>query len=520
LAQDALGTGLDTPYQTGYGEENGMDGGANLRSGPRTIIVGAGAAGMALAIFLRRAGLHDLVIYEKANEVGGTWRENRYPGVACDVPSHHYNFSFEHNPVWSARLAGGAELQQYMLKVCEKYDLRRNIVFGQEIKEARFDGSRWDVTTDKGRTDSADFLVAATGPLHVPAMPSIPGLDTFKGEAFHTARWPYQLDLKGKRVGVIGTGSTGTQVISSLAEQGVDLTVFMRSPQWVFPLFNRRYGPMERALVRRVPWLGKKAGSFFRWFFEHVFAEAVIRPGWQRKFFTGGCRWNLKRIKDPELRKKLTPDFQPMCKRLVMSVDFYPAMQKPNVKLVREGIERVEGDAVIDIAGSRHALDVLVLATGFNTKAYFRPIQVINEQGEKLDDAWKDQKGAHLSTHVPGFPNFMILGGPQSPRGNFSAIAYSETIAEHIVDVIRTARDKGWRSIEARPDAMERFIKSNWDRLPNTIWITGCQSWYQDEKGIPETWTGTPDEFRETLRNWRAEDFVARPAQAPEATPS
>lgn len=489
-----------------------MDGGGISRSGPRTIIVGAGAAGMALAILLRRAGLHNLVIYEKAHEVGGTWRENRYPGVACDVPSHHYNFSFEHNPVWSARLAGGAELQQYMLKVCEKYDIRRDVVFEQQVLEARFDGSRWHITTDKGLTDSAEFLVTATGPLHVPAMPKLEGLDTFKGQAFHTARWPDNADLKGKRVGILGAGSTGTQVISSLGKQGVDLSVFMRTPQWVFPLYNRSYGAAERGLVSLFPWIGKTAGSFFQWFFEKVFAQAVIKPGWQRSFFRRACHWNLNRIKDPELRQKLTPDYQPLCKRLVMSVDFYPALQRPNVKLIRQGIARVEADAVIDTAGVRHPLDVLILATGFDTKAYFRPIQLTNERGEKLDDAWKTQKGAHLSTHVPGFPNFMILGGPQSPRGNFSAIAYSEAIAEHIVDVIRSARDKGWKSIEAKPEAMERFIKSNWERLPDSIWVTGCQSWYQDDNGVPETWSGTPDEFRDVLKNWRVDDFITRRA--------
>jgi len=487
-----------------------MDGGGISRSSPRTIIVGAGAAGMALAILLRRAGLNNLVIYEKAHEVGGTWRENRYPGVACDVPSHHYNFSFEHNPVWSARLAGGQELQQYMLKVCEKYDIRRDVVFGQQVLEARFDGSRWHITTDKGLTDSAEFLVTATGPLHVPAMPKLEGLDTFKGQAFHTARWPDNLELKGKRVGVLGAGSTGTQVISSLGKQGVDLTVFMRTPQWVFPLYNRSYGAAERGLVSLFPWIGKTAGSFFQWFFEKVFAQAVIKPGWQRSFFRRACHWNLNRIKDPELRQKLTPDYQPLCKRLVMSVDFYPALQRPNVKLIRQGIAQVEADAVIDTAGVRHPLDVLILATGFDTKAYFRPIQLINERGEKLDDAWKTQKGAHLSTHVPGFPNFMIVGGPQSPRGNFSAIAYSEAIAEHIVDVIRSARDKGWKSIEAKPEAMERFIKSNWERLPDSIWVTGCQSWYQDDNGVPETWSGTPDEFRDVLKHWRPEDFITR----------
>lgn len=486
-----------------------MDGGSHAaaRRKPRVLIVGAGAAGMALAILLRRAGLDDLRIYEKAQEVGGTWRENRYPGVACDVPSHHYNFSFEHNPGWSARLAAGPEIQQYMLKVCDRYDLRRDIAFGQDVREARFDGTRWHIRTAQGVEDAGEFLVTATGPLHVPAMPDLSGLASFAGQAFHTARWPDGIDLRGKKVGIVGTGSTGTQVISALGEQGVDLTVFMRTAQWIFPLMNRRYGPAERRLVERMPWIGRLAGRFFQWFFEHVFAEAVIRPGWQRSLLQRGCRWNLARVKDPALRRQLTPDYEPMCKRLVMSVDFYPAVSRPNVKIVREHIAGVEPHGVIDGAGHRHALDVLILATGFDTQAYFRPLNVINAQGQTIDEAWKDQKGAHLSTHVPGFPNFMILGGPQSPRGNFSAIAYSEAIAEHIVDVVRTAHQRGWTQITAKQEAAERFMRANWARLPDTIWVTGCSSWYLDGKGVPENWTGTPDEFRAALRDWEPGDF-------------
>ncbi len=484
-----------------------MDGRDNPVKKPRTIIVGAGAAGMALAIKLREAGFSDLVIYEKANEVGGTWRENRYPGVACDVPSHHYNYSFEHNPGWSSRLAGGAELQQYMLKVCEKYDLRRDIVFGQEVKEARFDGTRWHIRTDKGLEDSAEFFVPATGPLHVPATPKLPGLESFEGQSFHTARWPENLDLKGKRVGIIGNGSSGTQVITALANQGVDLTVFMRTPQWVFPLMNRSFGKTERSIVQRIPWIGRKTGSFYQWFFEHVFAEAVIGPGWQRKFLQGGCRWNLTRIKDPHLRKTLTPDYQPLCKRMVMSWEFYPAISRSNVKIVREDVKRVETQGVIDGNGTSHPLDVLVLATGFQTRAYFRPIEVINEAGLNVNEAWKMQTGAHLSIHVPGFPNFMILGGPHSPRGNFSAIAYSEAIADHIVSVVRMAYERNWTSITAKQEAQDAFIKMNWAQLPKTIWATGCQSWYLDEKGVPETWTGTPDAFRAILANWKLDAF-------------
>lgn len=486
----------------------------HARKKPRTIIIGAGAAGMALAIMLRKAGFPDLVIYEKAGEVGGTWRENRYPGVGCDVPSHSYNYSFEHNPGWSSRLASGPELQQYMLKVCKKYDLRRDIVFNEEIKEAHFDGRHWHIRTSTGREDSGDFLVAATGPLHIPAYPKVSGLESFEGQSFHTARWPDNLDLKGKRVGIIGNGSSGTQVITALAEEGVDLTVFMRTPQWMFPLMNRTAGAFERKLIERFPWIGRAKGGFYGWFFEHVFAEAVIRPGWQRKFLQGACRWNLERVKDPELRKKLTPDYEPLCKWLVMSWDFYPAVSRPNVNVVRADVDHVDAKGVVDCNGVAYPLDVLVLATGFNSRAYHRPIKVFNEAGLSLDDAWKTRTAAHLSVHVPGFPNFMLLGGPFSPRGNFSAIAYSETIADHMVRIIRAAYENDWGSVSAKPEALDAFVEHSAADIPNTIWITGCRSWYLDEQGRPENWTGTPDEFREALSHIDFNEFDTVPNEA------
>ncbi len=469
----------------------------------RIAIIGAGAAGMIMAIRLQKAGFDDFVIYEKGNEVGGTWRENRYPGVACDVPAHHYAFTFEPNPGWHSRLAGGAEIQAYMKGVAEKYRLRPHIVFGQRITAGRFDGARWHLTTDKGREDQADFLVAATGPLHIPVIPEFPGLDQFAGSCFHSSRWPEGLEaaaFKGKRVGVVGNGSSGVQIISSLAKAGADVTVFMRTPQWVFPLGNRTFGAMERALVRTFPWIGRMAGAFFQWFFEHVFAEAVIHDGWQRKFLSAQCRSNLGGIKNPQLRQRLTPPDKPMCKRMVMSADFYPALQQPNTHLVQDAIDRVEPRGVVTADGKLHELDTLVMATGFWTRAYGRPLELTNERGRTLTEAWQEHVGAHLSIHVPGFPNFMILGGPHSPRGNFSAIAYSEAIVDHIMNCVQFATRRGLRSITARPEAMLRFQEKVAANVPGTIWITGCRSWYLDDKGKPENWTGTPGAFRKLMR--------------------
>lgn len=475
---------------------------------PRTAIIGAGAAGMLQAIKLREAGYDDLVIYEKANEVGGTWRENRYPGIACDVPAHHYNYSFEHNPGWSHRLALGPEIQEYMKKVADKYDLRRSIVFGAKVTKADYDGKQWHLEMSNGQRDTVDFLVAATGPLHVPAFPNIEGIEDFKGIKFHTAEWIDDLDLSDKRVGVIGSGSTGTQVIAAMANQGIDLKAFIRTPQWIFPLPNREFGKVERAMVRNFPFIGRLAGNFYGWFFENVFAKAVIKNGWQRKFLSGLCKWQLGRIKDPVLREKLTPPDEPLCKRMVMSTLFYPAVSRPNVEIVRDGIVRATESGLVDQTGKLHELDVLIFATGFHARAYHRPISVTNADGLTLDDAWKNQIGAHLSVHVPGFPNFMLIGGPHSPRGNFSAIAYSEAIVDHIVKVIRYCAENGYHSIEARPEALAQFLERVAAAIPETVWTTGCTNWYMDEKGMPENWTGTPDEYRDVLRDPNYAEFT------------
>ncbi|MGE3599546.1 MAG: flavin-containing monooxygenase [Dehalococcoidia bacterium] len=483
-----------------------------IGAGPRIIIIGAGAAGMLAAIKLRQAGFDNFTIYEKGEDVGGTWRENTYPGVGCDVPAHHYNYSFEHNPGWSSRLASGAELWAYFRRVADKYGLRKNIVFGQEVASGRFDGREWCIATTKGITDRCNFLIAATGPLHIPLIPDLKGLGEFQGLAIHSARWPGHLDLAGKRVGVIGNGSSGVQIIATLAKRGVDLTVFMRTPQWVFPLSNREYGPLERRIVSAFPWLGRLAGAFFQWFFEHVFAEAVIRPGWQRRYLSWMCRRNLASIKDPELRRVLTPDFQPLCKRMVMSADFYPSLQRPNVRIVRAGIDHVERDGVVTRDGTRVPLDVLVLATGFWTRAYGRPIELVDDEGRSLEEIWKTEVRAHQSVHVPGMPNYMIVGGPLSPRGNFSAIAYSEAIVDHIVRLIRICVDSGITSIRAREEAYRQFKAANSAKMSDTIWVTGCQSWYLNDRGEPENWTGTPDEFRNMLREPNLDDFVVRKA--------
>lgn len=472
-------------------------------------VIGAGVAGMAAVIKLRQAGFHDLVVYEKAEEVGGTWRENRYPGVACDVPSHHYAFTFEPNSEWSHRLAHGSELQKYMIHVSDKYDIRRDIRFGEEVVDARFDGHRWHLRTKCGTTDVLDAIVACCGYLHIPNTPTIPGQESFKGESFHSACWPDGPDFAGKKVALVGNGSTGVQIASVLGEAGISLEVFQRSPQWVFPLPNREIGTAEKKMVGAIPWIGKLSSDFYQWFFEKVFAVAVIRDGWQRKFLSGMCRLNLKRIKDPALRKALTPDYQPLCRRMVMSYDFYGAIQLPNVSLVTDGIARIEPEGIITEDGKLHACDVIVFATGFHAHNYIRPIELVTDRGARLTDEWAEQPRAFLGIHMAKFPNVFLVGGPSSPLGNFSATAFSEAIIDRIVVCLSEMREENLTRYEVTEKAVDDYYDWLKSSMPGTIWVSGCKSWYLGKDGFPSNnFPATPDTFRDMLKDVDRDDFL------------
>ena len=478
------------------------------RAPMRVAIIGAGVAGLTTAIKLRDQGISDITIFEKASEVGGTWRENRYPGVACDVPSHHYAFTFEPNPDWKHRLAHGPEIQDYMVHVSEKYDVRRDIRFNEEVVEARFDGERWHVKTRAGTEGTFDTIVACCGYLHVPRYPDIPGLDSFQGDSFHSARWPENHDFSGKRVALLGNGSTGVQIASVMGEDDVDLTIFQRSPQWVFPLPNRNIGPGERKLNRLFPVLAKLSSDFYQWFFEKVFAVAVIRSGWQRAYLSFMCRINLKRIKDRKLRAKLTPDYKPLCRRMVMSWDFYRAVQRPNVTLISDKIAAIVPEGIVTEGGVLHPFDVLLFATGFHAQNYIRPIELITERGARLTEEWAEQPTALLGIHIAKFPNFFVVGGPSSPLGNFSATAFSEAIIDRIIACILLIRDAGVARMEVKKQAVSDYYAWLAANMPGTIWVSGCSSWYLGKGGFPaNNFPKTPNEFREMLRDLDLSQF-------------
>jgi cation diffusion facilitator CzcD-associated flavoprotein CzcO len=476
-------------------------------AGPRVAIVGAGMSGLCMGNALKRAGLEDFTIFEKANEVGGTWRENRYPGLTCDVPSRFYSFSFAPNPGWSSAFSPGPEIQQYFVRTADERGLRPHIRFGAEVTEARWHDGRWRLRTAGGHTDEADLLVTATGVLHHPKLPAIEGRDTFAGTAFHSARWDESVDLHGKRVAVIGVGATGVQLTVALAGIAERLLVFQRTAQWIVPVPNARYSPVSSAVLRRVPALNRLAYRVYQRALEGMLGPAVTRPSWQRTLIGGLCRANLRRVRDADLRSRLTPDYEPMCKRLVMSTGFYPAVQRRDVDVITSGIERIEPRGIVTADGVLHELDVIVYATGFDAHAYVRPMSITGENGVTLDDAWAHGPRAYRTVAVPGFPNLFMLLGPHSPIGNHSLIAVAEAQTAYVMEWIERMTGQRLASVAPTTDATDAYYDKLKAAFPGTVWITGCQSWYLDDTGLPELWPWTPARHRKMLADVRQADF-------------
>jgi len=477
----------------------------------RVGIIGAGMSGICMANQLKQAGLDDFIIYEKAREVGGTWRENRYPGLTCDVPSRFYSYSFAPNPDWSCHFSPGPEIQRYFEKVTDELQLRPHIRFGTEITEARWDEGRWTVWTRDGQRDVVDLLVTATGVLHHPNIPAIPGLETFAGAAFHSARWDESVHIPGRRVAVIGTGSTGVQITAALGGVAASLLVLQRTAQWILPVPNMPYSPLARLVLRGLPPLNRVSYRVYQHLLEAILGAAVTRNGLARKVLAALCRANLRLgVPDPELRRRLTPDYEPLCKRLVMSTGFYPALQRDGVELVTEKIDHIEPHGIVTADGRLHPVDVIVLATGFDAHAYVRPMQIVGENGVTLEQAWAQGPRAYRTIALPGFPNLFTLIGPHSPVGNHSLIAVAEAQAGYVMRWIERMRDNALAAVAPTSEATDRYNDELQRALPSTVWASGCKSWYLDAAGNPELWPWSPRRHREMLQAPIPGDFAMR----------
>ena len=478
-----------------------------LRS-PSVVVVGAGMTGLLMAIKLRKAGIDDVTILEKKDNLGGTWRENIYPGVACDIPAHMYTYSFEPNPNWSSRFAEGDEIQAYFEGVANKYGVTERIRFNESVTKCVYDRARWTVTTSKGETLIADFVVNCTGILHHPAVPAIAGLDSFEGACFHTSQWDRELDLDDRRVGVIGTGSTAVQCIPELAKVAQKLSVFQRTPQWIAPLGNKTVSGLTKRLLRAQPWLMGVLSKLNAFAIKHTFTKGVSGHRLQHALISLLCKSNLRfSIKDPVLRKKLTPDYQVGCKRLVINATFYPAVQQPNVDLVTEGIKEITPKGVVTQDGKTHELDALILSTGFDPFAFMRPMQVYGLNGVSIDEAWANKVQAYRSIILQDFPNFFLMLGPNTPIGNYSVIAMSEVQADYVLQLIAQWRKRDFDALNVKTEAFERFNRYVKAGMKRTAWVSGCSSWYLDKDGDPVVWPYSWDQWAKEMRTPAYEDL-------------
>ena len=478
----------------------------------RFLVIGAGMSGILSAILLRKAGFDEVVLFEKADRLGGTWRENTYPGIACDIPSHLYSYSFALNPEWSHHFAPGAEIQAYFERAARELGVEPLIRYRTEIRRAEFHDGGWTVEASDGSTARGDVLIAATGVLHHPAHPAIAGLDSFTGNAFHSARWDHSVELAGKRVGVIGTGSSAIQIVAAIVDRVGELVLFQRTPQWIAPVQNPPYTEAEKETFRRDPGAIRQvrdetARSLTDGFANHL--SDMNAP--ELRVIHDFCVANLENsVRDPVLREKLRPSYRAACKRLVMSDDFYEAIQRPNAELVTEGIARIEPAGVRTQGGVLHELDVLVLATGFRVDAFTRPMQILGRGGIDLDEVWRNGPAAYMALSVPQFPNLFLLNGPNSPVGNFSLIEVAELQLGHVLQLVERIRAGECREICATVEAMERFQNERRQAAENTIWNSGCRSWYLDAEGLPTAWPWSFDRFREAMANPRFEDYERR----------
>lgn len=481
----------------------------------RVIVIGAGMAGILAGIKLLSAGFTDITIYEKADRIGGTWRENTYPGLTCDVPSHHYTYSFERNPDWSRHLPPGGEIQAYFERTVDKYGVEKLIQFNRELTQADFVDGRWQLGFTDGHSDAADILIAATGVLHKPKYPPIEGIESFGGTCFHSARWDHSVALEGKRIGVIGNGSTGVQLVSALAGTAAQLKHFVRTPQWIMPVENGYFSASERAAFRD-PKVLEAAMNFeeYNAAVERYTMAIVDMESDGAKDLGAACLANLEQsVVDPELREKLRPDHTPLCYRLIFSPDYYRAIQHPNATLVLDDIERIEEAGVRTCDGQLHELDIIALATGFHADTFMRPMAIKGRNGTSLDTLWSEGPKAYLAITLPDFPNFFMLNGPNGPVGNFSLIDIAEHQWHYIAQCIDKLSQGEWDEISPRHEAMEQFETERTAAAKKTVWFKGgCKSWYLDKKGVPSSWPWTYLRFVSAMAepDWQAFDCRVR----------
>jgi cation diffusion facilitator CzcD-associated flavoprotein CzcO len=475
----------------------------------RVAVLGAGLSGICMGIQLKQHGIENFVILEKANAVGGTWRENTYPGIACDVPSHVYSYSFELNPEWSHSYGSGQEIWDYCNHCVDKYGLSDQLRFGAEVTSARFDGDQWQIETDQHQAYSADVVVSGLGGLHLPKHTDFPGASSFSGRMFHTAQWDHSHNLAGRRVAIIGTGASAAQVLPAIAPEVAEVTVFQRSAAWVLPRMAREIPPERRALFRRHPLLMR----LFRWsvwlLLDTVGVLSLRRGGPLSARLRKICLGHLRRsVHDPELRAKLTPDYEPGCKRRCVSDDYLETFNRNNVRLCTDAISAIEADGIRDATGKLHQVDTIIEATGFKPFDIAEYIDIRGRDGYRLLDAWQDRVSAYRSVMVPRFPNLFLLLGPNSGTGHTSALIMIESQVQFVLRCLQFLETREVQQLDPDPAATERYNARLQRDMRKMVFSGGCGGWYTDDADRNFTlWPYSASRFVAELKQFRARDF-------------
>ena len=489
---------MKTDLRTDSIDAAAADNGAAARR-PRVAILGAGASGLCMAISLKRAGIDSFTVFEKSDGVGGTWRDNTYPGAGCDVPSHLYSYSFAPNPDWTHAFSLQPEILAYLENCARRFGLLRHCRFRTELESARFDESAglWRLRTKEGEEIAAEVLVSGVGQLNRPLIPKLAGLEEFRGKSFHSARWDHGYHLEGKRVAVIGNGASALQFIPCIAPLVGRLSVFQRSNNWVVPRGDRPYTAREKAWFRRSKWLRLlHRGLIYLLLEKNFFA---FRPG---TLMAGVMEKRARallaeQVADPALREKLMPDYPIGCKRILIGDDYYPALVRPNVEIVSDAIVRVTENGIVTADGREHQVDAIIHATGFVTTSFLAPMKITGRGAVALEDVWKDGAEAYLGVAVAGFPNFFMLYGPNTNLGHNSIIFMIECQAAYVTACIRQLVVRRLRWLDVKPAAMKRFNEQLQKGLGKSVWATGCTSWYKTGSGkITNNWSDL------TLRYW------------------
>lgn len=475
-------------------------------------IVGTGFSGLGMALALERAGFDDYVVFERASRLGGTWRDNIYPGCQCDVPSHLYSFSFRPNPEWTRTYSTQPEIQNYLERCAREADISSHVLFNHEVKRSQWDeDERYWVVETSGGTWRVDVLITAHGGLAEPAIPEIEGLSSFEGEVIHSAAWDPELDLEGRRVAVVGTGASAIQIVPRVQPKAENLTVFQRTPAWVLPHTDREISDWERRVYRRFPLIQKLMRGLIYCSRELLVFGMAKNPRLLEPLRRYAKAHIGRHIKDRSLRRKLTPRYQPGCKRLLLSDDYYPALSAHNVDLVTEPIARVEPDGIVSGDGCKHQLDSIIFATGFRVTDNPMLERVIGRQGRSLREHWAATgMRAYLGTTVDGFPNLFLMTGPNTGIGHTSLLVMIEAQISYVVKALRALTRQGASTFEVRTEVLERFNEELQSKMTGSVWTHGgCSSWYLDDHGRNATlWPDFTWRFKLATRRFDPDDYV------------